>query len=397
MSLVERLLPTGFGDALTFGLALAPPLAARQFADLEAAVEVAIKDKVFPGAVVVVGRRDTVLFAKGFGHFTWSPASATPSPDSTLWDLASLTKVVATASIAMALVDRGQLDLDAAVSNHLPRFVGEGRERVTIRMLLDHTSGLPAFAPLYQDAETREQAIEHLWLVPLRRPPGSSADYSDLNAILLGLVVERITGVPLDQLARQEVFDPLGMEQTLFAPGASLRSRIVPSMSDDQGPLAGRPSDPNAFALGGVAGHAGVFGTGSDLARFAQAWLREGRLPDGQRWVSTLTLRQFLQRGSTTSTRVLGWDTPARDPFLRTTTSFGSMFSPTTYGHTGWSGTSLWLDPTNDLFVVILTNRSFDPQIRSSLIAIRDARHSISDAARTSVLALCGSASTVRC
>lgn len=376
---------------------LSAPLGARQFDDVEAAVLRAIKDQVFPGAVVVIGRRDTVLYARGFGHFTWSATSPVPTPDSTLWDLASLTKVVATASIAMALVDRGQLDLDTPVANHLPRFVGDGRERVTIRMLLDHTSGLPAFAPLYQGAETREQAIEHLWLVPLRRPPGRSPDYSDLNAILLGLVVERITGVPLDQLARQEVFDPLGMEQTLFAPGASLRPRIVPSMSDEQGPLAGRPSDPNAFALGGVAGHAGVFGTGSDLGRFAQAWLREGRLAGGQQWVSALTLRQFLQRSPATSTRALGWDTPAMNPILRTTTSFGSMASAATYGHTGWSGTSLWIDPAGDLFVVLLTNRSFDPKVRQSLVAIRDVRHGVADAARTSVLALCATAQAVRC
>jgi CubicO group peptidase (beta-lactamase class C family) len=264
-------------------------------------------------------------------------------------------------------------------------------------MLLDHTSGLPAFAPLYKDAETREQAIEHLWEVSLRRTPGRSPDYSDLNAILLGLIVERIAGVPLDQLARQEVFDPLGMHQTLFAPGANLRPTIAPSMSDDQGPLAGRPSDPNAFALGGVAGHAGVFGTGRVLARFAQAWLREGQLADGRQWVSALTLRQFLVLSSPTSTRMLGWDTPARNPFLRTTTSFGSMPSPTTYGHTGWSGTSLWLDPTNDLFMILLTNRSFDPQVRQSLGAIRDARHHISDAARRSAGARCAGAGSVRC
>lgn len=387
------------GLALALACLLAPPasIAARQFADVDAAVAQAIKDQVFPGAVVIIGRRDTVLYARGFGHFTWSPTSPVPSPDSTLWDLASLTKVVATASIAMALVDRGQLDLDAPVANFLPRFTGEGRERVSVRMLLDHTSGLPAFAPLYQDAATRDQAIEHLWSVPLRRVPGQSPDYSDLNAILLGLVVERITGVPLHQLARQEVFDPLGMTQTRYLPTEALLPRVVPSMSDDQGPIAGRPSDPNAFALDGVAGHAGVFGTGSDLARFAQAWLREGKLANGQRWVSALTLRQFLQRSPATSNRALGWDTPTRDPFLTTTTSFGSMPSLLTYGHTGWSGTSLWLDPAGDLFVIILTNRSFDPQVRRSLIAIRDVRHYVSDAARTSVMALCAAVQAVRC
>jgi CubicO group peptidase (beta-lactamase class C family) len=376
--------------ALLALLAVAPasPLAARQYPEVERSVEAAIRGGVFPGAVVVIGRRDTVLYARGFGHFTWARTSPVPTPDSTLWDLASLTKVVATASIAMTLADRDQLDLDAPVTRLLPRFTGGGRERVTIRMLLDHTSGLPAFAPLYQDAETREAAIERLWAVELRRPAGERPDYSDLNAILLGLALEQVAGVSLDQLARQEVFEPLGMTQTLFAPGAALRDRIAPSLGDAKGPLPGRPSDPNALALGGVAGHAGVFGTAMDLARFAQAWLREGDLRDGRRWVSAMTLRQFLVRSSPTGTRALGWDTPVRTPLERTT-SFGALAGFRTYGHTGWSGTSLWFDPASDLFLVLLTNRSYLPRARNSLIAIRDVRHQVSDAARSSVMAQC--------
>lgn len=381
------------------GLLLAQPPAghARQYAAVEAAVREGIRQGVFPGAVVVIGRRDTVLYARGFGHFTWAASSPVPSVDSTLWDLASLTKVVATASVAMRLADRGQLDLDTPVTRLLPRFTGNGREAVTLRMLLDHTSGLPAFAPLYRDAETRAAAIERLWEVPLRRAPGRSPDYSDLNAILLALAMEVITAQSFDELARQEVFDPLGMTQTLFAPPASLRGRIAPSMRDEQGPIAGRPSDPNAFALGGIAGHAGVFGTAADLARFAQAWLRRGSLPGGTTWVAARTMGQFLERGVQSGTRMLGWDTP-RDFVLRnTTTSFGSLASPLTYGHTGWSGTSLWIDPEADLFMILLTNRSYDPRARNSLVAIRDVRHAVSDAARTSVVAVCRMAVEVRC
>lgn len=369
---------------------------ARQYADVESAVTAAIRQGVFPGAAVVIGRRDTILYARGFGHFTWDATSAVPSPDSTLWDLASLTKVVATTSIAMTLADRGRLDLDAPVTRFLPRFSGNGRERVTVRMLLDHTSGLPAFAPLYREARTRDDAIANLYQVELRRPAGRSPEYSDLNAILLGLILEQVTRVPLDQLARQEVFEPLGMRQTLFAPGAALRPRIAPSMRDAQGPLAGRPSDPNVLALGGIAGHAGVFGTAMDLARFAQAWLREGRLADDRQWVSTLTLRHFLARDAGTGTRALGWDTPRRQP-LTTTTSFGSLAPSGTYGHTGWSGTSLWVDPVSDLFLVLLTNRSYEPRARNSLVVIRDVRHQVSDAARTSVLALCQVVAQVSC
>lgn len=368
---------------------------ARQYAPLEAAVQAGIRQGVFPGAAVVVGRRDTVLYARGFGRFTWDARSAVPTADSTLWDLASITKVLATASVTMRLMDRGLIDLDTPVARYLPRFTGAGRERVTVRMLLDHTSGLPAFAPLYRDAKSRDDAFDRLYEVPLRRVPGRSPDYSDLNAILLGLVLETITGQPFDELTRQEVFDPLGMRQTMFAPPASLRRSIAPSMRDSQGPLAGRPSDPNAFAMGGVAGHAGVFGTAMDLAKFAQAWLRKGQVVPDTHWVSGLTLRQFLHRGAQSGTRLLGWDSPRSNP--TTTTSFGSLANGSTFGHTGWSGTMVWVDPEADLFLVLLTNRSYEPRARNSLVAIRDVRHAVSDAARTSVLAQCRLTAAIRC
>lgn len=383
------------GLALALLLGVPAPAAARQYSGVDAAVQAGIRQGVFPGAAVVIGRRDTVLYARGFGRFTWDAGSAVPSADSTLWDLASLTKVVATASVAMRLVDRGQLDLEAPVERFLPRFRGGGREGVTVRMLLDHTSGLPAFAPLYRDAETREDAISRLYEVPLRRAPGRAPEYSDLNAILLALVLEVAGRQPFEVLAGQEVFEPLGMRQTLFAPPAALRPRIAPSMRDDRGPLAGRPSDPNAFALGGVAGHAGVFGTAMDLARFAQAWLRQGQAHGAVTWVSAPTIARFLQRGATTGTRMLGWDSPRPDP--RTTTSFGALASLATYGHTGWSGTSLWIDPDADLFMVLLTNRSYEPRARNSLVAIRDVRHAVSDATRTSVLAHCQRGVEARC
>lgn len=376
-------------------LGAAPAAAAGQYADVDAAVQEGIRRGVFPGASVVIGRRDTILYARSYGHFTWSASSRTPSADSTLWDLASLTKVVATSSVAMRLVDRGQLRLDAPVAEYLPRFTGGGREFVTVRMLLDHTSGLPAFAPLYRDANTREDAIERLYEVPLRRAPGRGPEYSDLNAILLGLILERAGRQSLDQLARQEVFEPLGMTRTLFVPPTALRPGIAPSMRDARGPIAGRPSDPNAFAMGGVAGHAGVFGTAMDLARFAQAWLRGGQAHGAVTWVSGTTLARFLERGALTGTRMLGWDTPRPDP--RATTSFGALAGQATYGHTGWSGTSLWIDPDADLFMVLLTNRSYDPRARNSLVAIRDVRHAVSDAARTSVLVQCQLTSAPRC
>lgn len=360
-----------------------------QFEGVAQAVEEGIRQGVYPGAVVMIGRSDTVLYAKGFGHFTWSQSSLVPDPETTLWDLASLTKVVATTSAAMRLVDRGALYLETPVKVYLPQFSGAGKDRVTLRMLLDHTSGLPGSAPLYRGAADREAAIANLWQVELRRSPGARAEYSDLNAILLGLVLEAVTKTSFSDLIRQEVLDPLGMLHTLFAPPVSMRRNIAPSLSDRQGPIAGRASDPNAFAMGGIAGHAGLFSTGRDLARFAQAWLRGGAVSQGSRWVSSGTMGQFLTKSTRSGTRVLGWDSPSL-PSENATTSFGALANIDTFGHTGWSGTSIWIDPVSDLFVVLLTNRSYQPKVRQSLTAIRDVRHAVSDAARESFLAQCG-------
>ena len=352
-------------------------------------MEEGIKLGVYPGAVVMIGRSDTVLYARGFGHFTWSRNSPVPDPETTLWDLASLTKVVATTSAAMRLVDRGGLYLETPVKVYLPQFSGGGKDRVTLRMLLDHTSGLPSSAPLYRGAADRDAAIANLWKVELRRPPGARSEYSDLNAILLGLVLERVAKVSFPDVIQQEVLDPLIMRRTFFAPPASVRRDIAPSLSDRQGPIAGRVSDPNAFAMGGIAGHAGLFSTGGDLARFAQAWLRGGALRQGARWVTSATMGEFLTRSSRSDTRALGWDSPSL-PSGNAMTSFGSLANVDTFGHTGWSGTSIWIDPVSDLFVVLLTNRSYQPKVRQSLTAIRDVRHAVSDAARESFLAQCG-------
>ncbi|MFI5209537.1 MAG: serine hydrolase domain-containing protein, partial [Gemmatimonadales bacterium] len=250
------------------------PVAAQSYSAVDAAVIRGISHGLYPGAVVVIGRRDTVLYARGYGHLTWHQSSPRPAPGRTLWDLASLTKVVATTSAIMVLADRQQLDLDAPVSAYLPRFAGDGRSAVTVRMLLDHTSGLPAWRPFYRLAPTRDSALALLYSTPLDRPPGDSAVYSDLNAMLLGELIRTISGEPLDDFVTREVFDPLGMQRTMFRPPRSLWASVAPSGSYRGRPVAGIPSDGNAERLGGVAGHAGLFSSGTDLALYAQAWLR---------------------------------------------------------------------------------------------------------------------------
>jgi CubicO group peptidase (beta-lactamase class C family) len=369
--------------------------ATQTFADVDRAAVAGIRDGLYPGAVVVIGRRDSILYTRGYGHYTWNPASRVPDVDSTLWDIASITKVVATASSAMRLVDRRRLELDAPVRRYLPRFSGGLKNQVTVRMLLDHTSGLKSYVPIYKRAgRSRTRMINLLYAQPLLRPPGDSAEYSDLNAMLLGLVIESVSGTSLDRFAHAEVFEPLGMGETRFRPPARLKRRIAPAGIWRGQPVPGDVNDQNAAAFGGVAGHAGVFSTGMDLARFAQAWLREGMGPSGP-WVSPATLRQFLTRGPRSGTRLLGWDSPelqGEEPSI-----YGTLITQSAYGHTGFTGTELWIDPSHDLFLVFLTNRAFDPKTRDSVKGLKLVRTELSDAAIRLVPNVCGQELVARC
>lgn len=367
---------------LLFAAASAAPIARSEpdpYAAVAALVERGIRRGVYPGAVVVIGRRDSVLYSRGFGHLTWAPNAPVPSPTTTFWDLASLTKVMATASSVMVLVDRGVVELDAPVARYLHRFGGGGRERVTVRMLLDHTSGLPAYLAFHRLVTTRDAAIEMLYREPLVREPGTAELYSDLNAILLGLLVEAVSSESLDAFAAREVMQPLGLTRTVFAPALSTGASVAPSRKVGGRPAAGRVNDDNAFLFGGVAGQAGLFSTGSDVARFAQYWLRQGAVESGH-WVAPATMQEFLRRSSDPGTpggRALGWDTPTvggDDPSI-----YGTRAGSRTYGHTGWTGTMVWIDPGRDLFMVFLTNRSLDPRARRSLTAMRDIRSALSN------------------
>jgi CubicO group peptidase (beta-lactamase class C family) len=339
-------------------------------------VERGIRSGVYPGAVVVIGRRDTVLYSEGFGHLTWARGTPAPSAHDTRWDLASLTKVVATASAVMVLVDRGRVDLEAPVTRYLPRFAGGGRELVTVHMLLDHTSGLRPYLAFHRLAANRQAALDLLYREPLVRPPGTSALYSDLNAMLLGLLVEAVSGEPLDVFAGREVFGPLRLTSTVFAPALSVRVSIAPSRLVGGRPAPGRVNDDNAYLLGGVAGHAGLFSTGDDVALFAQTWLREGSTPEGP-WVSAVAMRAFLRHSARSGSRMLGWDTP--EQVGPTPSIYGQHAGLHTFGHTGWTGTMLWVDPDRDLFLVFLTNRSLEPKARHSLTALRELRSHLSD------------------
>jgi CubicO group peptidase (beta-lactamase class C family) len=370
------------------------PVQAQSFAEIDAAVRQGISRGIYPGAVVVIGRSDSVLYARGYGHFTWNSRSPVPDPDSTLWDIASITKVVGTASAAMRLVDAGRLDLDAPVRHYLPAFAGGMRDRVTVRMLLDHTSGLRSYVALFKRARTRANAVELLYGEAPIRTPGEVPLYSDLNAILLALVIETVSQMSFDRFVTQEVFDPLELKQTRFNLPAALRRRSVPTALWRGHPVQGQVNDPNAALLGGAAGHAGIFSTGMDLARYAQVWLRNGAGPNGQ-WVSPRTLKLFLTRGANSGPRLLGWDTPELNQAEPSV--FGTLISEAAYGHTGFTGTELWIDPARDLFLVFLTNRTFDPKVPNSLHRLRRVRADLSDAAIRLVPHTCQQELIVQC
>lgn len=348
--------------------------------ELTTAITDGIRDRVFPGAVVVVGRSDTLLYSEGFGQYAWRVDSRRPDPAWTLWDVASLTKVVATMSAAAVLHDRGRLDLATPVHTLVPRFSGPRKDSVTFEMLLDHTSGLPAWVRLSAAGADRAHALTTLFDVDLSRSPGVSSLYSDLNAIIAALGIERIAGESFERFTIDSVFRPTGMRNATWRPDSSARFRAAPAqLLPDGDAILGSVHDANADVLGGVAGHAGVFATGIDLAHFAQTWLRTVRGTDST-WISQRTALRFLERSERSGTRALGWDTPRllEDGIV---SLYGRCATRTTWGHTGFTGTLLWFDPVADLFVVLLTNRSYDP-VPGSMADIRDVRTLVSDAAR---------------
>ncbi|HYU88861.1 MAG TPA: serine hydrolase domain-containing protein [Gemmatimonadales bacterium] len=347
-------------------------------------VDDGIRRGAYPGAALVVGRRDTILFGKGYGRLTWSASSPAVDPDSTIYDLASLTKVIATATSLMLLVERGQVRLDEPVATYIAELKGPQTAPITVRHLLTHTSGLRADLPEPELKTIRDSAalMARVLRETPRVTPGTRVIYSDLNAILLGEVVRRVTGESLDAFVAREVFVPLGLHQTMFRPPSRLRGRIAPTGVWLGHPVAGIVNDGSAFRLRGVSGNAGVFSTAADVAQFAQFVLRGGTTRDGRRLLREETVRLFTSKatafGARTEARALGWQAV---PTGESVSSAGTLFGPRSYGHTGWTGTSLWIDPDRDLFVVLLTNRAYVPRARRPFTLLKQVRSGVADAA----------------
>jgi beta-N-acetylhexosaminidase len=336
-------------------------------------------DSAFPGAVVAVGRHGRLALLAAVGHY----GSSDPRPvePSTIYDLASLTKVIGLTTACMILVTEGRLDLDAPVQRYLPEFRGPGKDRVTIRHLLTHSSGLPAWRPLFREARDRRTILALVDTTPLDTVPGARYVYSDLGAIVLMQVVERLTGQRIDAYLATHVFAPLQMRATRYLPPRGWRSHIAPTEIDTvfrHRLILGEVHDENAGRMGGVSGHAGLFSDAPDLSRFA-TWML-GRLsteqaagssaaPCSVRCISPGVLREFIRRQDLPpgSTRALGWDTPSDSGY----SSAGSELSRRSFGHTGFTGTSIWMDPERDLFVILLTNRVNPTRANTRLQAVR--------------------------
>lgn len=319
-----------------------------------AILDQAVAEHVFPAASVAVTQGGRLVALKAFGRFTYDRDSPAVGP-SIIFDLASLTKAIATTAMAMMLYERGLIDLDAPVAGIVPEFLADDPRRgeVTLRMLLAHSSGLPAHEKFFLKAHARESLLHLVLNTPLAAEPGSTADYSDIGFIILGLALERLADEPLDRFCQREIFDPLGMTSTAFKPPKELKSRIAPTEDDQRfrhRVVQGEVQDENASVLGGIAGHAGVFSTAGDLAKFAHTVLSGDSRILRSDTIALFTRRQL--EPSDTS-RALGWDTPSAP------SQSGKYFGTHSFGHLGYTGTSIWIDPERQVSVTLLTNRSW--------------------------------------
>ncbi len=355
-------------------------MSAERLARIDAAVNESIERKECPGAVVLVGRRGKVVIRKAYGNRAVLPAREPMTVD-TAFDMASLTKPLATATSVMVLIEEGKLRLADRVVKILPEFAAGGglRDQVTIEELLTHRAGLAADDPMALYLGTPKEIFERKYRQPLANPPGSRFLYSDAGYEVLGEVVRRVSSLPLDEFAASHVFSPLGMNETEFRPGGKGKlplSRIAPTEKINGAIRRGAVHDPRAFALGGVAGHAGLFSTADDLARYVFAMLKGGAPVLSPAGVAAMTRPRSFGDGDL---RALGWDIATSYSSNR-----GDLFPLGSYGHTGWTGTSLWIDPATQTVVVLLTNRNH-PDESGNVISLRGKVASIVASAITDV------------
>lgn len=359
-------------------------------AGLDSLLLAALVDSASPGLAIAVGRHGRLVRLRGYGRLDWA-ADAPPATPASIWDMASVTKVSTTTTAAMILAEAGRLELDAPVASYLPWWsAGDPRkEEVTVRQLLLHRGGLPPFIKFFESVEGREAFQDTIGGLALQYEPGDSTVYSDIGLMTVAFIVEEITGTGLEAFLAQRVWGPLGMQDTGFNPDPALLPRIAPTEVDDYfrfKHVHGAVHDENAYAMGGVAGHAGLFSSARDLAVFAQALLGGGSVspctgdpgtgipcsaprPGPVRIAAPTSVELFTRRHDETASRALGWDTPGAG------SSSGDYLSERAFGHTGFTGTSIWVDPELDLFVVLLTSRTNPTRENGKHVPLRRAAH----------------------
>jgi beta-glucosidase-like glycosyl hydrolase/CubicO group peptidase (beta-lactamase class C family) len=373
-------LKAGFGLQVSATPMTLQPMDVRSEAKLQPAfdvIETAIADKAFPGATLAVGYRGKVS-VHAFGKLSYEAKSPVVNVD-TMYDIASLTKVVVTTTLVEKLAEGdfpSPLNLDAPIERYLPEWTSgpqpEWRKKATVRNLMTHTSGLPPFKEYWRTSTSKEETLKRIFAEPLECEPGTKVVYSDLGIILMAEIILRLTGKPLDALANDYIFGPLSMKRSMYNPPQNLWPEIAPTEIDNQlrhRLVQGEVHDENAFAIGGVSGHAGVFSTSPDLAAFCQMLLNGGVYAH-QRIVKRATIAEFtVPQPLAKNTRTLGWVVPTEG------SSSGHYFSSHSYGHTGFTGTTIWIDPDRQLFVVLLTNRVNPTRENHKIVEVRPAVH----------------------
>lgn len=359
-------------------------LSSEKLHEVRRIMEEAVQDSVFPGGVVSIVRQGKMVFNEGFGYHDYQKQQAVRSSD--IYDLASLTKPLATTAATMMLLERGQLSLDTPVAKYFEEFsVDSTRSAITIRHLLNHTSGLPAFRNYVDELKTRDEILRAIRLEPLINTPGETLVYSDLGFILLAEIVAEEAGMSFDAFLNQQLYYPLGMTETVFKPerrGWRTLRRIPPTEIDAtyrNRVIQGQVHDERAYYMGGVAGHAGLFSTAADVSHFAQMLLWNGKY-NNHRFIDSTTVAEFTARRPEGMGRALGFDLKSLEGF----TTAGQQASEATYGHLGFTGTSLWIDPERELAVVLLTNRTYPK--RQSSAGINQVRNRVMDAVFESIL-----------
>ena len=353
------------------------------FSKLDSVIQSGITNKYYPGAQVLIGDKNKVLYEKSYGKFTYDENSPGVKSDN-IFDLASVTKVVATTTALMILYDEGKISLDDKVIKYIPEFDNNGKENITIQNLLLHNSGLKAWIPFYQKCKTKEEALNIIYNVTLEYKRNTRFIYSDLNAILLGLIVEKISGQTLDEFCKDKIFVPLGMFNTCFNP--TDKSLALPTENDTywrNRQLQGEVHDESASILGGVSGNAGLFSNAKDLYLFMEMMLNDGTYlnvnqkgSQFEHLVKDSSVKLFTTKYPGTSylnTRALGWDTKPEATNYRI--QCGESFSDNSFGHTGYTGTSIWCDRDKDLIVIFLTNRVYPTRSSDGIKEIRPEVH----------------------